>query len=308
MARKWLAIAILVAGGAVAFAVHHYRDSTGMRFIRLAPGRDSRCALGVTWRAIAANTTLWERINDINDEANIVQSDPAGFELIETSAGRFWVPRGNRMGLAEMIGEQEEDVYGAKVGVHSGDVVLDCGANVGVFTRRALEAGARTVVAIEVAPENIECLRRNFATEAAAGRVIVYPKGVWNKDDVLTLSRSSLSGGDSVALKSGSSKAGPQVPLTTIDKLAAELRLERVDFIKMDIEGAERQALEGARDTLRRFRPRMAISMEHKPDDTVVLPATVNRLWPEAVVECGPCTWVHTDYVNHVAPEDLYVR
>ena len=69
--------------------------------------------------------------------------------------------------------------------VRPGDVVLDCGANVGVYTRHALEAGARLVVAIDPAPENIECLRRNFSEEIKAGRVVVYPKGVWDKDEVL---------------------------------------------------------------------------------------------------------------------------
>jgi hypothetical protein len=39
-------------------------------------------------------------------------------------------------------------------------------------------------------------------------------------------------------------------PLTTIDKLVAELKLPKVDFIKMDIEGAEVKALNGARETI----------------------------------------------------------
>jgi len=80
-----------------------------------------------------------------------------------------------------------QDLWHCRNAVRSGDVVLDCGANVGVYTRDALDSGAKLVVAIEPAPENIECLRRNFAPEVAAGRVIVYPKGVWDKDDFLTL-------------------------------------------------------------------------------------------------------------------------
>ena len=73
------------------------------------------------------------------------------------------------------------------MGVRKGDIVLDCGANLGTFTRTALDRGAKTVVAIEPAPENLECIRRSFKDEIASGRVILYPKGVWDKDDVLTL-------------------------------------------------------------------------------------------------------------------------
>ena len=90
--------------------------------------------------------------------------------------------------LAHNLAEQERRIYMAgSVNVNAGDTVLDCGANVGVFTRVALAAGAKQVVAIEPAPDNVACLRRNFASEIAAGRVIVYPKGVWDKDDVLVL-------------------------------------------------------------------------------------------------------------------------
>ena len=77
------------------------------------------------------------------------------------------------------LAEQKRNIYGT--GIRRGDIVLDAGANVGVFTRKALWAGASKVIAIEPAPENLECLRRNFAAEIADGRVVVYPKGVWDK-------------------------------------------------------------------------------------------------------------------------------
>jgi hypothetical protein len=65
------------------------------------------------------------------------------------------------------------------------------------------------------------------------------------------------------------------VPLTTIDRIVSELELSRVDFIKMDIEGAESNAIRGAAETLERFRPRMAIASYHNDDDLEVIPATV---------------------------------
>lgn len=261
----------------------------------------------VAWGAVAAHRALWDRIYAIDGDMELVQADPAGYDLYNPGGRQWWVPRRNRLALAEMMAEQEADVYAAGKGVRAGDVVLDCGANVGVFTRHALDSGARTVVAIEPAPENLECLHRNFESEIRAGRVIVYPKGVWDRDDVLQLrSFDQESGGDSVALKFPGSREGPKVLLTTIDKMVAEVRLERVDFIKMDIEGAERRALAGARDTVSRYHPRMAISMEHQPDDPEAIPAVVAKLWPELKQECGPCRWVNTALVDRVQPEELY--
>jgi FkbM family methyltransferase len=307
MNRRLLAISILAIAG-VASLIYFYRDSAPVRFARVAMKRDKHCSLRDTWSAIQADTRLWDRIDEINEDARLIQSDPAGFELIEAEESRYWIPRGNRAGLAEMLGEQERDVYRLDAGVRPGDVVLDCGANVGVFTRHALDKGARRVVAIELAPENIECLRRNFAEQVASGEVIIYPKGVWDKDDVLQLHTSTLTGGDSVALNYPGSNAGTLVQLTTIDKLVSELKLDRVDFIKMDIEGAEKKALAGARQTVARFRPAVAVSMEHLPDDTESIPTLVKNLWPDATVVCGPCTWVHTALVDHVAPEELFVK
>jgi FkbM family methyltransferase len=59
---------------------------------------------------------------------------------------------------------------------------------------------------------------------------------------------------------------------TTIDALAADLAVQRVDLIKMDIEGAEPRALAGAWNTIDRFRPQLAISIYHLPEHFVELP------------------------------------
>jgi FkbM family methyltransferase len=139
----------------------------------------------------------------------------------------------------------------------------DGGAHFGGFTRTALDAGARLVVAIDIAPENIAALRRNFASEIAAGRVIVIEKGVWDSEGTLVLERQNNTWADHVAAEG----EGPPVALTTVDRIVTELKLGTVDFIKLDIEGAERRAIAGAAGTLRTHRPRMAIAAYHEPDD-----------------------------------------
>ncbi len=51
-----------------------------------------------------------------------------------------------------------------------------------------------------------------------------------------------------------------EVPVVRIDQLVAELGLPRVDFIKLDIEGAEREALRGAVQVLKKYRPRLMMT------------------------------------------------
>ena len=238
--------------------------------------------------------------------SKLIEKDPAGYHLWDTPHGRFWIPEGSDYVLPFNLAEQERKIYGVgEQDVHAGDVVLDCGANVGVYTRESLKNGAKLVVSIEPAPENIACLRRNFAPEIAAGRVIVYEKGVWDKDDMLVMQVDPQnSAADSFIIHRPGDVETKRLPLTTIDKLVAELKLDRVDFIKMDIEGAETRALQGARDTLAKYRPRMSLSAYHVPSDPERIPALVRAAWPGYRMDCGPCAEAN----GHVRPDVLYFR
>jgi FkbM family methyltransferase len=278
-----------------------------VRRLRAFPGaashRNVRCTYSDVW-AWSPPVQFLVAERAVRKSLRVVRQE-GPYALVRAQDREYWIPSRDVDALAEVIVEEQSDLYeGTGNGVKAGDVVLDCGANAGLYTRHALEKGAKLVVAIEMAPESLACLRRNLAKEIADGVVIVYPKGVWNKDDELELSTGSewASTASSVALDRGSK--GLKVPLTTIDKLVAELNLPAVDFIKMDIEGAEMEALEGAFETVRRFHPRMTVSLEHRPSDVDRIPALVHRLWPEYLAECGPCTNVS----GIIQPEELFVH
>ncbi|MCC7154476.1 MAG: FkbM family methyltransferase [Bryobacterales bacterium] len=220
----------------------------------------------------------------------LVRKD-ARLELWDTPYGQFWTPEGSEFILPFNLAEQETKIYGTgERAVHPGDIVLDCGANVGVYTREALRDGAKIVVAIEPAPDNLECLRRNFTKEIESGQVILYPKGVWDKDDFLEFRVDPKNqAADSFVIKREGAEVVSRLPLTTIDKLVDELKLPSVDYIKMDIEGAEVKALLGARNTLARFHPRMALSTYHQDDHPVEVPKAARAAFPGYKTECGPC-------------------
>lgn len=245
------------------------------------------------------------RIKDRILNASKMLASDGEYEQWQTPKGTYWIPKESRYVLPFNLAEQDRRIYGRGPNfVRSGDIVLDCGANIGVFVRESLNAGAKKVVAIEPAPENLECLRRNFTPEIAQGRVVVYPKGVWDKDDFLSLNIDhGNSAADSFVMHpEHSTGTTEKFPLTTIDKLTGELGLERVDFIKMDIEGAEVRALNGGRATIARYHPRMALSVYHQPDHPVEVPRAVTAAWSGYVMECGPCAIAD----NRIRPDILY--
>lgn len=218
-----------------------------------------------------------------------------GTDLIvhRTPVRDFYAPKGSAVQF--VLTEQLTHVYGdGEYRVRPGDIVLDCGANTGTFVHEALTAGAAKVIAIDPSPGNVEGMRRTFAKEIAEGRVVVYPKGVWDKDDVIEMNVFSNSALDSFVMKTrdevpGQKPTKVRLPLTTIDKMVAELGLTKVDYIKMDIEGAERQAIAGGAETIRKFRPRMSIATENLDDDYLKVPEAVRAIRTDYQSTCLLC-------------------
>jgi FkbM family methyltransferase len=207
---------------------------------------------------------IHRRSDEIQAASQMVREED-GLYLYDTPLGSWWLSQKDDLfSIATLLAEQEQDIYGRPggLGVRSGDVVVDAGAHVGLFTRTALRAGASRVITFEVTPDSNRALRRNLAAEIAAGKVTVIEKGVWFEESTLPLvivDRCSACNSVSHPWL----PATVEVPLTTIDRAVEELDLERVDFIKLDIENAEANALRGARRTLVEYQPRVAVALEN---------------------------------------------
>ncbi len=209
--------------------------------------------------------------------ATLLEEDPAaGLELWDTRLGRLWIPRPGDYVIKHLEWEQTvQKVYDHPlVHVRTGDVVIDCGAHIGGFTRIALQAGARLVVAIEPEESNLVAFRRNLEPELKQGKVKLIGKGIWDSNGKLPLHVSNTGDSHSMVVPQNAGRE-ETIEVTTLDALLAELKLSRVDFIKMDIEGAERKALRGAGRTLQRWKPRLAISSYHVKGDPAALAALV---------------------------------
>ena len=310
MARGRIAIgAIVVAAAALLLAAGsdgvaaYWTDATSA-----LSWDNPYCTYLAAFRGLVKARTVKARTDEILHASRMVGEDDQGLFLYETPEGDFWLPqRDDVWSLAVVLAEQEQEMYGhaGSLGVRSGDVVIDGGAHVGLFTRTALAAGASKVVTFEVTPKALLCLRRNLAKEIAEGKVVVVDKGVWHEEAVLPL---VIVDGCSVCNSvTHELPATVDVPLTTIDHAAEALKLERVDFIKLDIENAEANALRGAAETLRRFHPRVAVALENAKNryeyaDEVL--GIMHDAFSGYAYECGACT--NPEPSRRVLPEILH--
>lgn len=100
-------------------------------------------------------------------------------------------------------------------------------------------------------------------------------------NDQTDLKPSGLEAGDQIlpgaSLRNKSVKIDA-VPTITIDDFVKREKIARVDFIKMDIEGYELEALKGAMNTIKAHKPKLAISLYHKFDDFTLIPLWISQL------------------------------
>ena len=133
-------------------------------------------------------------------------------------------------------------------------VVLDVGANIGLSTLVAAELVPRgQVIAVEGAPRNFSALSRNIADHAAGVATPVHCAVGAKAGEVAFIDNSAF--GHVSAPESMIPLPSTRVRARPIDDIVAWQGLERVDFIKIDIEGFEQDALIGAEATLARFDP-----------------------------------------------------
>jgi FkbM family methyltransferase len=129
-----------------------------------------------------------------------------------------------------------------------GSVVVDVGANIGLFALRHALAGAR-VFAVEPHPGAFGRLRRNIGANGLDGRVTALPWALGGASGWARLVGAPVTPRTRVV----PDPAGT-VPLRTLDSLVADLGLERIDLLKLDVEGAEVAVLRGGRRALPRVR------------------------------------------------------
>lgn len=171
--------------------------------------------------------------------------------------------------------------YGT-IAPEKGDRVIDAGGCWGdtalFFAHEIGETGR--VYTFEFIPSNLDMLKKNLELNPhLQERIRVAKAPLWNESGKTFFCTDE---GPSSRISGKRTGIGEIEAVTvTIDAFVEQNQIERIDFIKMDIEGAELAALKGAAATLRRFRPKLAISLYHSLADFWRIPAYLQSL------DCG---------------------
>jgi len=131
--------------------------------------------------------------------------------------------------------------------IHPNDVVVDIGANVGVFSLFAACRTRNAIYAFEPFPESVEFLRKNIRANAISN-ITVDCCAVSNKNATEKLYLTEITGGHLLFDHNIRGVLGSyiEVPAKTLERAMKDQSIEHVDFLKLDCEGAEGQILEAA--------------------------------------------------------------
>ncbi len=147
----------------------------------------------------------------------------------------------------ESLGTRENEGYLQHYQLHPGHIVINAGSYHGYFAIYAANKVGPSghIVCFEPEPNNRRLLLRNLALNNLSN-VTVVPCGLWHTNMRLPL----ISMGSGSHLHSNTAWNKQTIPVCTLDAALAKLRLPAVNLLTMDIEGAEIEALQGARQTI----------------------------------------------------------
>jgi len=183
------------------------------------------------------------------------------------------------------------DQYCAKRFLKEDSIVIDAGANIGAFSILGTRLVPRGhIYAFEPAPKTFAMLRAN--TESYK-QIVCVPSGlgdVTGYKNILIKDEKENGGSvfeDSPFFERFKNDPGALIAasVTTIDSFVAARGLPQVDFIKIDTEGYEAKIMEGARETIKKWKPIVAMSAYHNPNDKEDLPRLLKEICPDYTCE-----------------------
>jgi FkbM family methyltransferase len=169
--------------------------------------------------------------------------------------------------------------------LREGDVVFDLGASMGLFSSVAAAKNCK-VYAFEPVPESLDMLRRNLTFYEG---VTVCPYAAYSTTQKISFYINKASEYESLTKSSVArlydASERIEADAMALDDFVHDNAIAKVDFIKADIEGAERHMLAGAGNVLAAFAPKLALCTYHLPDDPQVMERLILEANPRYIIE-----------------------
>lgn len=233
-----------------------------------------------------SNPGYWSKLKEIEllgTDPGVKDESLAGYKIKEfdiTSLGYPLKLYYSAFGIMiDFIVKQYEYSQGpVHIKAERGDVVIDAGGCWGdTAVYFANEVGSEgKVYSFEFIPKNIHLFQKNVQLNRLEGQVELLPNPVW-KDSATRLYYKDRGPGSSVKMEPFEGYDGTCMTLS-IDDLVAQKGLQQLNFIKMDIEGAETDALKGAQESIKKFKPKLAIALYHSYEDFDRIPRMINEM------------------------------
>ena len=179
-----------------------------------------------------------------------------------------------------------KDQYNAKEFLNSEDskVVLDCGANIGIFSLWVHYLSPESkIYSFEPTKSTFEILEKNIKTNNLDKKIFAFNMalGDTQKKTVIRIDKEGGLGACNSLIDSKcliSTVILQEVSMVTLDDFVQGNNLPRVDFIKIDTEGYEKQIIKGACNTIRKFSPIISCAAYHFQNDKVEIPKLVKSI------------------------------
>lgn len=155
-----------------------------------------------------------------------------------------------------------------------GGVLLDIGANMGYYTLFGVRSGANKVIAIEANPVMSERLNENIALNGFQDTVRVFTVGVGDQKGVMTLTVSDQDMGSSSMVNKEISGKEVEVAIETLPDILAQASVEKINALKIDVEGMEDRVL---------FPYLRGLSQDDLP--RIIIMEDNRKFWKEDVIE-----------------------
>lgn len=177
----------------------------------------------------------------------------------------------------------ESEVYSEILSPRDYRTYVDLGAYNGDTVRRLLEYtdSLRDVIAFEPDKRSFKKLQA-YAESEQRCRIRAYNVAAWSEHTTLTFDDSGNRNSNvSIGAKTNTSAKIREVTADALDSILLLSNTDRVDYIKYDVEGSEREAILGSLNTIKRYLPDLLISVYHRNGDMFELPQLISSIAPE---------------------------